>query len=99
MQVGIITEPNKKGQIVIPKKFRQALGITYKTPLNLVLRSEGIYIYPIEEVLTKLETESSYLTILEKTQGAWTNDKTWERAEKRRKNIELAASLKRKKAW
>jgi len=99
MKIGIITEPNKKGQIVIPKQFRKALGISSETQLNLVLRGGGIYIYPIDEVLTKLEGESSFLSILEKTQGSWANDKSWERTEKRRRKIEQASSLRRKKAW
>jgi len=99
MKIGIITEPNKKGQIVIPKEFRKVLGITSQTPLNLVLRGGGVYIYPIDEVLTKLESESSFLSILEKTQGAWADDKSWKRTEKRRRKIEQASSLRRKKAW
>ncbi len=81
MKIGNFTTPNSKGQIVIPKQLRDALGITPKTPLNLVLRGGGIYIYPIDEVITKLESESSYLSILEKTQGAWTNDKSWDRTD------------------
>lgn len=99
MKVGFIAEPNKKGQIVIPKQLREALGITPQTPLNLVLRGGGIYIYPIDEVLTRVEGKTSYLAILEKMQGAWAYDKTWDKTEKRRRKIELAASLRRKKAW
>lgn len=99
MKVGFIAEPNKKGQIVIPKKLRDALGITPQTSLNLVLRGGGIYIYPIDEVVAKVESESPYLNILEKTQGAWADDKSWDKTEKRRRKIELAASLRRKRAW
>lgn len=99
MKVGTIVEANKKGQIVIPKQFRNALGITPQTPLNLVLRGEGIYMYPIDEVLTKAEGKSSFLKILERTQGAWADDKSWDKTEKRRRKIEQASSLKRKNAW
>lgn len=99
MKVGLLTTPNNKGQIVIPKQLRKALGITSETSLNLVLRGNGIYIYPIDEVLTKLEAESSYLAILEKTQGAWADDKSWKKTAKRRKKIEQASSLRRKNAW
>jgi len=49
--------------------------------------------------LTKLESESSFLSILEKTQGSWANDKSWDKTEKRRRKIEQASSLRRKKAW
>lgn len=99
MKVGLLTTPNNKGQIVIPKQLRNALGINSETPLNLVLRGSGIYIYPIDEVLIKLESESSYLAILEKTQGAWADDKSWNKTAKRRKKIEQMSSLRRKKAW
>lgn len=98
MKVGTITEPNAKGQIVIPKKIRDALNITPGKPLNLILRGGGIYVYPFEEVLSSLETEGSYLKILQKTQGAWRGD-DWEKTEKRRQRIELAASNRRKRAW
>ncbi len=91
--------PNVKGQIVIPQEIRKSLGITAKAPLNLIVRGGGIYLYPIEEVLTGLEGESAYLAILERTQGSWVSDKTWEETAEKRSKIELAASLKRKKAW
>lgn len=99
MKIGIISEPNKKGQIVIPKKFRDALGITSETPLNLVLRGGGMYVYPITRVMVKTEEEQDLLKVLDRTQGAWGDDKTWDKTEKKRRKIELEASLKRKKAW
>ena len=99
MNIGVIVKPNQKGQIVIPKEIRDELDITENTHLNIVVRGEGVYIYPIDEVLTKVESESPYLTILKKTQGAWADDKSWDKTEKRRRKIELAASLSRKKTW
>lgn len=98
MKIGIITQTNQKGQIVIPKKIREALGINEKTPLNIILSDNGIHIYPIEEVITKTESESTYLEILKKTQGGWKNE-NWATIEKKRKKIELDASKKRKKLW
>lgn len=95
MKVGKLTEPNKKGQVVIPKEIRDELGITEHTTLNLVIRGGGIYIYPVKEVLTKIEGESAYLKILEKTKGAWAND-DWEKTEKKRRKIEKAATKKRR---
>ena len=97
MKVGIITKTNQKGQIVIPKEIRESLGIDANVALNLVLRGRGIYIYPVEEVITKVERESSYLRILEKTQGSW-EKANWKFLRKRRK-IELSASKKRKRKW
>lgn len=98
MKVGIITKPNKKGQIVIPKKMREALGIDANVSLNVILRGEGIYIYPVKEVITKGEGESSYIKILQKTQGAWTEE-DWDSLRKKRTKTELLASKRRKQAW
>ncbi len=98
MKVGVIAKPNQKGQIVIPKEIRDSLGIDSQVALNLIVRGNGIYIQPIEEVIIKTEKENSYLEVLRKTQGAW-KKKDWGSLRKKRKKIELAASEKRKKAW
>lgn len=98
MKVGIITTPNQKGQIVIPKEFREQLGIENGVALNLILRGNCLYLYPVDEVITKVETESSYFEILKRTQGAWLKENL-AFLRKKRKKIELKASLKRKKAW
>lgn len=98
MKIGIITKPNAKGQIVIPKEFRDALGIDSKVLLQLSLRGSGIYIQPIEGVITKEGKESSFVEILRKTQGAWVGD-DWEKTRARRRKIELAAARRRKKEW
>ncbi len=73
MNIGNIVEPNNKGQIVIPQKVREALGISPQTLLNLVVRGKGIYVYPVDEVVTKMEGENAYLKLLEQTQGSWAN--------------------------
>lgn len=98
MKIGTIAKSNQKGQIVIPKEMRKALGIDANISLNLILRGNGIYIYPVEEVITKTEGESSYLKILQKTQGAWFQE-GWDSLKKKRGKIELTASKNRKQAW
>lgn len=98
MKVGNIAEPNEKGQIVIPKKMREALGITQDTPLNIVVRGEGLYLYPIEEVILKGEKENSYFRLLEKTRGSWQAEK-WQKRRALREKIELEASRKRRLKW
>lgn len=98
MKVGTIAKTNRKGQIVIPKEMRKALGIDPYMFLNLILRENGIYIYPVEEVIVKTERESSYLKILQKTQGAWFQE-NWNSLEKKRSKIELVASKNRKQVW
>ena len=101
MKVGNIVEPNSKGQIVIPKRIRDDLGISSDTPLNLVVRGGGIYLYPIGGVITEISTENIRSKIWEKTAGAWA-DQDWDeydKQQKRRRKIELEASRRRKKAW
>jgi AbrB family looped-hinge helix DNA binding protein len=98
MKTGIITSANEKGQVVIPKNFRDLLGIDPSVFLNLTLRGRGIYIHPVDEVVTKEEKESSYLDLLGKTQGTWEKD-NWLKIRELRKKKELFASKKRKKSW
>ena len=97
MKVGIITKPNDKGQVVIPKEMRNALGINANVLLNLVLVENGIYIHPVTEVLTKSDTDSSYSKLLEKTQGAWGDEE--DPLAKRREQLELEQVIARKKPW
>lgn len=102
MKVGFIAEPNSKGQIVIPKKIRDELNITENTPLNIVVRDDGIHLYPITDVTTIAEAEiahSKLLAALEKTRGLWADDKDFDKRQKQRRKIELEASRRRKKAW
>ena len=98
MKVGIITKPNDKGQIVIPKEIRDFLMINPNDPLNLMVRGGGIYIYPVDEVVTKNESESSYLNVLQKTQGRWDKE-NWTALRKKREKIETDASKRRRKSW
>lgn len=98
MKIGNFTTPNHKGQIVIPKEIRDALSIDTNATLNIILAGKGIYIYPVEEFLTKAEGESSYIKLLEKTKGSWKDD-NWDTFSKKKSKIELEASNSRKRAW
>lgn len=98
MKIGTIATPNKKGQVVIPKKMRDALGLNVDMPINLVLRDNGIYLYPVGEVINKVKSEDSYLKILSKTQGAWRGE-SWHKVRSQRKKLELKASNMRKPLW
>lgn len=102
MNVGNIVEPNAKGQIVIPKRIRDELGIDPGTPLNMVVRDNSIYLYPVTDITTKGEAEISHsrlLAALERTRGIWADDKDFDRRQKIRRKIELAATKERKKSW
>ena len=98
MKIGTVTSTNDKGQLVIPKEMRKALGIDSTVTLNMMLTGKGIYIYPVEEFITKADTESSYLKLLEKTKGAWSNE-DWDEIDIKRSEIELKASESRKNRW
>lgn len=98
MKVGTITTSNQKGQIVIPKELRSALGIDASVPLNLIMRGKGIYIYPIAEVVSIAESENSYPKVLEKTKGKWRSE-DWEALRRKKRKLELSASKKRKQEW
>ncbi|SRR6266568_6712127 len=98
MKIGSFTTPNDKGQIVIPKEMRDALSIDTNATLNIILAGKGIYIYPVEEFLTRVEGESSYIKLLEKTKGSWKDD-NWDTLRKKKSHIELEASKSRRKAW
>lgn len=97
MKVGIIAKPNEKGQIVIPKEIRDALGIDASVPLNMSVRSGGIYLYPIVEVFGVVDTESSYMKLLGRTKGAWSE--SWSAVRKKRSAVEHNASKRRRRIW
>lgn len=98
MKIGTITSTNTKGQIVIPKKMRDALGINEKAILNVILADGGIYIYPLQDVSNGFKGESSYASLLEKTKGTWRDD-DWDATQAQRVSAELKASEARKNAW
>lgn len=96
MNVGIVSTTNQKGQIVIPASMRMKLGITEHVPLQIVLQGNAIHIVPITHVITAQDTENSYLSLLNKTQGSW---KKAENTENQQQELELQASAQRKNAW
>lgn len=98
MKIGAIIKTNQKGQIVIPKEIRDALSINNNVNLQILLRGQGIYIYPVEHTMPKSTSENLYPQILEKTKGSW-NKEDWSMVRKKRRKIELNASEKRKSAW
>lgn len=98
MKILNIVTPNEKGQIVIPQKVREALGISPHTPLQLIQLDNSLSIYPISDIVTLTSTDSSYQEILKKTAGSWAGD-TSPKTRSKREKIELAATAKSKKAW
>jgi|SRR3990170_7081939 len=98
MNLGIITKPNVKGQIVIPKKFRKELGIDESVLLNLTLKGNGVYITPLDRLMATTDSRGVYMEILKRTAGTWAGD-DWVKTERKRRVTELKASKARKNAW
>jgi bifunctional DNA-binding transcriptional regulator/antitoxin component of YhaV-PrlF toxin-antitoxin module len=100
MDIGTIVTPNIKGQVVIPWRIREQLGITTQTPFQVVVNGQGIMFYPVQGVVRKGELTSGVLTrILDETRGVWVKDRTYGKHQARRTRRELVASNKRRKAW
>jgi AbrB family looped-hinge helix DNA binding protein len=97
MKVRDFVKTSPRGQIVIPKRMRDALSIDENTQLQIVLKDDRIFIEPVEEILPKRTKYLSYLDILEKTKGTW-KDNDWDKTARKRRRIELEAS-RRRKTW
>lgn len=51
MNIGTIVTPMTRGQITLPKVYRDALGITSATPLNITLEEDKIVVRPLEKMM------------------------------------------------
>ena len=100
MKIGEIGKLNKKGQVVIPKKYRDDLGISEDSPLHIVKRGHGVYMYPIKDVVDSSEelNDAAYTQVLKKTQGMWSGD-TWEETSAKQADTEKKAAKKGKQPW
>lgn len=95
MKIEYYSTPNSKGQVVIPKKLRDDLGITQSGLLHILKRGRGFYVYPVKEVIGAENSDLSYTAILSQTKGKWgRTDSNSHNAD-----IELRASQNRKQAW
>lgn len=100
MKIGEISRPNSKGQIVIPKRFRDELGITADVPVHIIKRGHGLYLYPIRDVTdaSAALNDGAYVHVLKRTQGAWSGD-NWPATASRQSRIEKRSAQKGKRAW
>lgn len=75
--------------VTLPKK----LGIKPGQKLEIKKSKNGLTL--------RLNKRENLLEILRKTQGAWADIdwEEWEKREKQRRKIELAATIRNKKAW
>ncbi|MDO8497997.1 MAG: AbrB/MazE/SpoVT family DNA-binding domain-containing protein [bacterium] len=95
----LLSQPNAKGQIVIPHAIRKKLNITPDSHLTMIVRDKGFYVYPVHTVIHEAQLENFYSQILKKTKGSWSGEANEQLDKKKRKELELASSKKRKKAW
>ena len=98
MNLTTIAKPNSKGQIVIPKKYRQELNIDENVFVNLILKPDGVLITPLNKSTISSDSKKIFQEILKSTSGAWKGD-DWETTEKRRRKIEIQAAKLRKSEW
>ncbi|MEK7111060.1 MAG: AbrB/MazE/SpoVT family DNA-binding domain-containing protein [Patescibacteria group bacterium] len=98
MNLGVITQTNDKGQLVVPKSYRDALGINPDIPLQILLKPDGFYVRMIENIITKNTGSDLYLQLLDNSAGSWADD-DWNNTASKRKSIEKKASISRKKIW
>lgn len=100
MKVSYLATPNAKGQVVIPKALRDALNISTDTTLNILPASRGLYMYPVSHVVTTVEAEDTFISLLKSTQGSWGKASQQEKhKEDERRKLELAATKRRKQSW
>ncbi len=95
MNLYTIANTNTKGQLVIPQKMRNELGIDPDKYLKISLVDTGIFIQPITSIKTNLGDKAHYLNTLKKTQGSWKKDEP----SSQKRELELKASQKRKQTW
>lgn len=80
-------KPFSKGQITLPKDYREYLGIDEDSWLKVSLKGEKILLQPVEDFdeLRRIEPEFNkevYLRSILKIKGDWFNEKEMRRARK-----------------
>lgn len=94
MKIVSRTKSNNKGQITIPKKIRDYLGIRTNITLILSIHDKSLLVSPIEK--PTIAQNQVYLEILKRTQGGWAHEAS---SNPGKRKLELKASKNRKLAW
>jgi len=86
--------------MVIPKAAREKLGIAEGTLLQVVVRAQGLYLYPVKTLAKTEDSHQAFIKLLKSTAGAWGPPTKEEiKKEKHRHKLEIEASKRRQKAW
>ena len=95
--IGTIVTPMARGQITIPKEYRDKLGIAPGIPLNVTLEEDSIVVRPLEKMMVDQSpyvikpkySREEYLKILKKYSKSklvlWTKEDEKTREEMRKK--------------
>ena len=96
-----LSSANSKGQIVIPKPFREEIGIKEGDPLIIKKVGNAVYIKPIHDIFSATQSNTdTFLDTLSKTRGGW-SEADPEELEKQREADKKEESdfIDRSKRW
>ncbi len=100
MQIPTITKPNIKGQIVIPKKLRDELGIGPETLVEITKQGRGLYVAPMGGSGAAGDSNQAWLDVLKRTQGAWGPETVTEKKQRLMRERKERLEIKNmRKAW
>ena len=101
MQHPTTTKSNIKGQIVIPKKLRDKLGIGPETIIEITEQGRGFYVAPISGQAIRVgDGNKAWLEVLKRTQGAWGSETADEKKYRlARERKERLAVKKMREVW
>ncbi|OGG00956.1 hypothetical protein A2153_02565 [Candidatus Gottesmanbacteria bacterium RBG_16_38_7b] len=96
--VDVIVKPMERGQITLPVKFRQKLGITKDTLLNVTLEGDRVVIIPLKQMMADFSSsvikpeisKEKYLLLLKEFKG-----KLWSAQD----DVERVRMKKSEKKW
>lgn len=106
MNVGIIVTPMTRGQITIPKEYREKLGIVAGSPLSVTLEDDKLIMRPLGKMIASESpyvikpkySKEEYLKVLEKISLFMKkNGPIWTREDD--KNREIMRKKEKKWDW
>ena len=95
MNLDVIVKPMERGQITLPQKIRERLGITKDTLLNVTLEGDKVVIMPLKKMIGDLSVniikpkipKEKYLELLKGFKGdLWTRQDDVNRVKMKKKD-------------
>jgi len=98
MNVGSIAIPNQKGQIVIPVRIREQVGIKAGVPVMITVTGQSLWLQPTEITPIMADDKAAFLDMLRKYRGFMAGDQNFTSAAiSQRKKLELKRA--RENSW